>query len=146
MNRRTLLIGGLAAIGATGTAAGWAYSRRDFGGKDLTPTEAHQAAIGGDIILVDIRRPDEWQRTGVGEGAYPLDMRRNDFVTELDKIVDSNRETPVAIICARGVRSNRMSRRLMEAGYTRIIDVPEGMLGSNAGPGWLERGLPTVDG
>jgi rhodanese-related sulfurtransferase len=146
MNRRTLLIGGLVAIGATGTAAGWAYSRRDFGGKDLTPVEAHQAAIDGDIILVDIRRPDEWQTTGVGEGAYPLDMRRDDFVAELDKIVDSNRDRPIAIICARGVRSNRMSRRLIEAGYTRIIDVPEGMLGSKAGPGWLERGLPTVDG
>jgi rhodanese-related sulfurtransferase len=40
------------------------------------------------------------------------------------------------------VRSSRLSRTLRDAGYSNVIDVPEGMLGSYAGPGWLERGLP----
>ena len=35
-----------------------------------------------------------------------------------------------------------MARRLSEAGFTQIIDVPEGMLGSAAGPGWLALDLP----
>jgi len=42
------------------------------------------------------------------------------------------------------VRSARVSNQLIAAGFTYIIDVPEGMLGSAAGPGWLERGLPLV--
>ena len=34
---------------------------------------------------------------------------------------------------------------LREAGFTNIIDVPEGMLGSGAGPGWLKSGLPLTE-
>ncbi|MEO0931960.1 MAG: rhodanese-like domain-containing protein, partial [Pseudomonadota bacterium] len=45
-------------------------------------------------------------------------------------------------ICARGVRSARMTNRLTQAGLTQIIDIPEGMLGSFAGPGWVKRDLP----
>ena len=47
-------------------------------------------------------------------------------------------------MCARGVRSRRLTARLTEAGFTNIIDVPEGMLGSSAGPGWLKNDLPTT--
>ena len=45
----------------------------------LTPQEAQAAAKDGRILLVDIRRPDEWQKTGVPEGAVPIDLRRDDF-------------------------------------------------------------------
>jgi rhodanese-related sulfurtransferase len=108
----------------------------------LTATEAFAKAATGKIILVDIRTPEEWAKTGTGAGAKRLDMRREDFVSALDKIVGGDRTKPVALICARGVRSSRLSRTLREGGFTNIIDVPEGMLGSYAGPGWLERGLP----
>ena len=108
----------------------------------LTATQAFAKAATGKIILIDIRTPAEWAETGSGSGAALLDMRRDDFVTELDRIVGGDKSKAVALICARGVRSSRLSRTLREAGYTNTIDVPEGMLGSYAGPGWLERGLP----
>ncbi|WP_299553749.1 rhodanese-like domain-containing protein [uncultured Tateyamaria sp.] len=110
----------------------------------LSTPDAYAAAKGGTILLVDIRRPDEWERTGIGEGAVPLDMRRKDFTDALLTHTGGRTDTPVALICARGVRSRRMSERLTAAGFTTIIDVPEGMLGSGAGPGWLKRGLPIV--
>jgi len=106
---------------------------------------AHQQATAGEIILLDIRRPDEWQRTGIGEGALPLDMRRDDFIQALDQITSGDRSLPVAVICARGVRSARLTRTLNDAGYTNLIDVPEGMLGSTSGAGWLAKGLPVTD-
>jgi rhodanese-related sulfurtransferase len=108
----------------------------------LTAPEAHAKAVTGDITLIDIRTPEEWAETGSGAGAHRLDMRREDFVQALDRLLGGDRTKPVALICARGVRSSRLSRSLREGGYTNIIDVPEGMLGSYAGPGWLERGLP----
>jgi rhodanese-related sulfurtransferase len=108
----------------------------------LTAPQAFSQAASGKIILIDIRTPKEWAETGSGTGAKRLDMRRPDFVSELDKILGGDKSKPVALICARGVRSSRLSRALREGGYTNIIDVPEGMLGSYAGPGWLERGLP----
>lgn len=142
VSRRAVL--GMSALLVAGAAGGWAvWSRPSFDGGALTVSDAHQAALDGDVILVDIRRPDEWQKTGVGEGAHPIDMRRHDFVAALDRVTGGNKNAPIALICARGVRSARLSNRLVEAGYTNIIDVPEGMLGSRAGPGWLESDLPT---
>lgn len=143
LTRRGLLTGGI--VLAAGGAALWAYDRRAvYDGGDLTVAEAHAAALSGDILLIDIRRPDEWAATGVGEGAQPLDMRRKDFVAALTTLTGGRTDTPVALICAAGVRSARLSRRLTEAGFTKVLNVPEGMRGSKAGPGWVRSGLPTV--
>lgn len=143
-SRRIVLLSlaGTALLAAGGGYA--ALSRDHFVGDALTPPEAHLALQAGSITMIDIRRPDEWDRTGIAEGAYPIDMRREDFIDALLEATNRDRDTPVALICARGVRSDRMSARLTEAGFTQIIDVPEGMLGSTAGPGWLERQLPVV--
>ncbi len=143
MNRRVMIAGVIGAV-AVGTVAWSQATKLPFKGEAIAPQTAHEYATAGKITLIDIRRPDEWARTGSGQGANRLDMRRGDFIEELDKIVGGDRSKPVALICARGVRSNRMSERLKIAGFTNIIDVPEGMLGSNAGPGWLKRGLPVV--
>lgn len=139
LTRRRLLIG----IGAVAVAAGaglWMGRPPDHG-RDLSPVDAHRLASAGEIVLVDIRRPEEWTATGIGTSAVPLDMRRPDFIPELRRIAGGT-DRAIALICARGVRSNRMSAALTKAGFSRIIDVPEGMLGSRAGPGWLARGLP----
>lgn len=143
--RRGFLLSGLAVAGVGAVAAArWYNVGADISGGDLSAPDAHAAAVAGDITLIDIRRPDEWARTGVGEGAIPLDMRRVDFTDALRAKMVGRQHIPVALICARGVRSARLSARLAAAGFTNIIDVPEGMLGSGAGPGWLKRGLPVV--
>lgn len=144
LSRRTLL--GLGAAGAVLAVVSFQMtsSGPSFEGRSLTVTQAHSQAVDGSITLIDIRRPDEWKKTGVGEGAHPIDMRRKDFVTALEAVAGPDRTQPIALICARGVRSARMNKRLTQAGFTQIIDVPEGMVGSAAGPGWLARDLPTV--
>ena len=143
-DRRTVLAGAAAALAAG--AGGWAWAMRpgEAGTPGtLTPPEALDAVRAGELILVDVRRPDEWEATGIAEGAVPIDLRRDDFVDAVTA-ARGGRDVPVAVICARGVRSRRMAARLAEAGLARIVDVPEGMLGSRAGPGWLARGLPVV--
>lgn len=146
MTRRGFGLGGAALlVGGTVVAARWFNVTAQAGGDGtLSTPEAHAAALAGDVVLVDIRRPDEWARTGIGEGAVPLDMRRSDFTDALLAQTNGQTNHPVALICARGVRSRNLSNRLRTAGFTNIIDVPEGMLGSGAGPGWVRRGLPTV--
>ena len=143
-SRRWLLgAGSVSVIGGGAFAATWFNVFADASAEGaLTVEDAHQQARDGSIYLVDIRRPDEWKRTGIGADAIPIDMRRKDFGEVLTSIFDTTGPRPVALICARGVRSARTSNQLIEAGFTNIIDVPEGMLGSAAGPGWLERGLP----
>lgn len=108
----------------------------------LSVQDANEQATEGAIYLVDIRRPDEWERTGVGRSAIPIDMRRDDFEVVLQALFDEAGARPVALICARGVRSRHLTARLADAGFVNIIDVPEGMLGSGAGPGWIASDLP----
>ncbi|MEM8554432.1 MAG: rhodanese-like domain-containing protein [Pseudomonadota bacterium] len=134
--------GATLALGAGGYAVAQYVLRPSTVGALITPVEAHQLAQSGEITLVDIRRPDEWSRFGLGEGAHPLDMRRPDFTEALSVLVDGDHSQPVALICAGGVRSKYMTARLTEAGFTHIIDIPEGMMGSRVGPGWMRRGLP----
>ena len=136
ISRRKMLFGlaGVSVAGA-GAYAGpnlfYTAITPDSSAGVLTPPEAHAAAKAGDIILIDIRRPDEWAKTGSPDAGHRVDLRVDDFA-------------PIALICARGVRSARTSNVLAEAGFTNIIDVPEGMLGSGSGPGWIKRGLPLV--
>jgi len=151
LSRRYLLVGsGAIVLGGALFVVGGGHNlflsaiTEDFEGNAITAVEAHAAALRGDILLVDIRRPDEWEDTGTGQGAQRLDMRREDFVAQLTRLTDTSEGLPVALICARGVRSAWLANRLKETGFTRIIDVPEGMLGSPTGPGWLKRGLPLV--
>ncbi|NVO55795.1 rhodanese-like domain-containing protein [Rhodobacteraceae bacterium B1Z28] len=140
--RRWVLLGGGAAIAAGFAIREYRLIPQDYAGGQIGATAAYQQAVSGDILLVDIRTPREWRATGVGEGAHPLDMRREDFVQALQQLVNGDQSEPVALICARGVRSARLSNQLTTAGFTNIIDVPEGMLGSAAGPGWVRAGLP----
>ena len=144
LTRRSVLA--MAGIGAV--LAGLTYRHVRGGtapvGEALSVAEAHARAVAGQIVLIDIRRPDEWALTGVGEGAHPIDMRRADFAEALGAVAGPGLSQPIAVICARGVRSARVQGQLLKAGYTRIMDVPEGMLGSASGPGWLARGLPVV--
>lgn len=143
VGRRAVLVLGAAALAGFAVRE-YLLTPEDFAGGALSVEEAHARAASGKVLLVDIRRPDEWASTGLGAGAQPLDMRREDFVAALDELAGGDRARPIALICARGVRSARLANRLAQAGFTGIIDVPEGMLGSRAGPGWLRAGLPVV--
>ncbi|MBO9479399.1 rhodanese-like domain-containing protein [Shimia sp. R11_0] len=136
--RNFLTLGGAAAVTATAVFLAWpteATSQR------LTVEDTHQKAAKGEIVLIDIRRPDEWARSGVPEHAIPIDMRRKDF---FEAATAAAKGKPIALICARGVRSRRVYQNFHASGLTNVFDVPEGMLGSSAGPGWLSKGLPTV--
>lgn len=139
--RGALFLAAGAVAGGGAAAAHWfnIWARNEPGA--LSPQEAHAAAMRGDVLLVDIRRPDEWMRTGIGEGAIPIDMRRADFAQALLAHAGTEDRT-IALICARGVRSRQLRATLLEAGFTDVLEVPEGMLGSGAGPGWVAGGLP----
>ena len=146
---RRWFLGGGAAVAATGGgvfASKWFNVFADLSGEGmLSVKDAQQQAEAGAIYLIDIRLPDEWERTGIAASAIPLDMRRDDFEGVLRHVFTQTGDRPVALICARGVRSDRMNTRLKDAGFAQILDVPEGMLGSGAGPGYIEQGLPLRD-
>lgn len=110
--------------------------------KVMTAEEARAAQQAGEIVLVDIRTPQEWAEGGMPEGAVPLTMQDPEFIPKLQQVLERSNGAPVAMICRTGSRSGYVASRLEEAGLTTIIDVSEGVYGSSKGPGWLKRGLP----
>jgi len=104
--------------------------------------QAYRAAVAGEAVLIDIRTPDEWAATGVPAPAVTADALADGFLDRVMDLVDWDRARPIILICAAGVRSEHASGVLRAAGFTAVGHVPEGVVGSEAGPGWLARGLP----
>ena len=104
-------------------------------------SEAHRAALAGDMLLVDIRTPGEWAETGVPDVAHPINLRDEGFFVRLKALMDANPGKPVAVICATGGRSTFLATAMAQRGMN-VLNVQEGMFGSDVGPGWLKRSLP----
>jgi len=116
-------------------------------GPSIAAPDAWTQAQSGALTLIDIRRPDEWKQTGVAKGALEINMAHPQgtagFVRQVEAEVGGDRNAPIALICRTGNRTTQMQRALIDAGFTSVTNVKEGMAGSGAGPGWLARGLPT---
>lgn len=111
----------------------------------MSAPDAYSAALKDDLIILDIRSPGEWAETGVAEGAWPVTMHDPSFGRNLQSILRQNPDTPVALICATGGRSDHVVGVLEQNGLSGVIDISEGMLGNGTAPGWIARKLPIVD-
>ena len=108
-----------------------------------TPADLIQAQKDG-VIIVDIRRPEEWAQTGIIEGAetitaFDADGSLNsDFQRQFMKKVPTP-DTPVVIYCLMGARTANLGAALVEQlGFLEVRHLSEGMLG------WTADGYETV--
>lgn len=109
-----------------------------------TVQQAHAGILEDRVRLLDIRSRGEWRETGVAQGAWPVSVHHWRFIERLFVARELAENRPLALICATGIRSGSVMRALRLAGYDDFIDVSEGMLGSDHGPGWIKAGLPVV--
>ena len=97
------------------------------------------------VAVVDVRRPDEWRKTGVIEGSHLLTFFDKKGHYDLDRWMPAlaaiaDADQPVAVICRSGKRSGRVARMLDEKfGYRHVYTARDGILG------WIEDGRSTVD-
>lgn len=110
----------------------------------ITAPEAAQKVASGEMILLDIRTPQEWEETGIAEGAWPVSMHTPDFATNLQSILSRFAPEKIGLICATGGRSNHVASILEKNGIVGVADVSEGMFGNGEDAGWISRGLPVV--
>lgn len=126
----------LVAFGAGGA---WA-------GETLAADAAFREASEGRLVLIDVRTEGEWRDTGVPLPAIGVTLQDDDFVEQVSRLLGDDRTRPVAVICRSGTRSGRAAARLEAAGFSRVLNVSEGLIGrQGVGPGWLERKLPLKD-
>lgn len=101
--------------------------------QDITPRELHaRLQRGDDIDLVDVRETYEWE-IGRIEGARLVPL--NTIPSALDSF-DKSRE--IALYCKGGVRSKKAAAALIEAGFTRVLNVEGGILR------WSDEVDPTI--
>jgi rhodanese-related sulfurtransferase len=127
MDRRLFLSFGSAAALAI-AAAGFLFGR-GRGPENLTLASLSGEALAGDpsILLVDIRRPEEWQDTGVVEGALLLTYAdRDSFLAAVRPHLQDGQS--LALICRTGNRTSRATRQIAAAVQVPVIDVAGGMV------------------
>lgn len=115
--------------------------------QEMNAPEAYEAARAGKLTIIDIRTPPEWKQTGVAQGATLINMLHPQgaagFLNAVLAKTGGDRTAPIALICRTGNRTSQVLKFLKAQGFTQVSHIPEGMAGSQAGPGWLARRLPT---
>ncbi|WP_456374889.1 rhodanese-like domain-containing protein [Thiolapillus sp.] len=96
------------------------------------------------VPVIDIRRAEEWQQTGVVKGSHLItffDKRGNYNVQAwLDKLAPiAGKNDPFILICRTGNRTGTVSRFLdQKLGYTKVYNVQKGITH------WIAKGKPVV--
>ncbi len=103
-------------------------------GNILTPQQVSEQLEKGDITLLDVRTPEEWEE-GVIEGAELKNYYDDDFADYLEKM---DKDQPVIVTCKRGGRSASAVEDMKKAGFKEVYDMGAGM------DGWNSEKLPTV--
>jgi len=103
-----------------------------------------KALLAKGIPLIDVRRPDEWKKTGIVEGSHLLTFfdakgkyDAQAWLSELEKIAPDDK--PFILICAVGGRTGSISKLLdRKLGFTGVYNVTRGI------NYWIKSGEPTT--
>lgn len=89
--------------------------------------------ISDNIVMIDVRRPDEWERTGVIKNSHLMtffDEYGNHniakWMKEFNKIVVSKDQTFI-LICAHANRTRTIGNYLIEQGYKNTAHLAGGI-------------------
>jgi rhodanese-related sulfurtransferase len=95
------------------------------------------------VPIYDVRRPEEWRKTGILEGSRLLTFvdksgrLKPDFLPQFTTEIDKNQ--PVILICRTGNRTDTLARYLVEKlGYTQVYNARDGITR------WIAEKLPVV--
>ena len=90
--------------------------------QEMTPVELAARLRTGDVDLIDVREPNEWEIARI-PGARLIPMGEfPEAAAELDRSHD------IVVQCRSGVRSGKVVRQLQEAGFTRVWNLAGGIL------------------
>jgi len=95
-------------------------------------------------VLVDVRRTEEWQMTGVVVGSHLLtffdaegNCQPEQWYEQLNQKIPA--DLPLVLICRTGYRTTLICEMLLEMSHRDdIYNVTDGIFG------WLSEGLPVV--
>ena len=99
---------------------------------DLQPKTVEKM-IEDNIVMIDVRRPDEWKRTGVIKNAHLMtffdEYGNHDVESWMKKFQElvPLKEQTFVLICAHANRTRTIGNFLIEQGYTNTAHLFGGM-------------------
>ena len=91
----------------------------------LTKTQFAEAIQDKDVVLIDVRTPEEYAQ-GAIEGAVNLDyFNQQDFIKQISSLT---KNTPVYLYCRSGNRSMKAARQLVSLGFEKVYDLAGGYM------------------
>ena len=100
--------------------------------REVSPTEADLLRQGGDALIVDVREDAEWE-----QGHLPDALHISKSYIEMQiEAAAPDRDRPIVLYCAGGIRSLLAGQVLQTLGYTDVVSMAGGF------QGWKTQGLP----
>lgn len=90
------------------------------------------------LILVDVRKPDEWHKTGIPKNSRGVTLSDDGFAEAILELTNNNKTKCIALTCHAGSRSKEAAFKLHNAGFKNLISVDGGIVS------WIEAELPTI--
>ncbi len=78
---------------------------------DYTPREVSELLLQGDVQLIDVRQPHEWEAGHIPQAAH---IELAELAAQAGAI---DRERPVVLVCRSGARSGMATTALSQAGF-----------------------------
>jgi phage shock protein E len=69
--------------------------------------------------LLDVRTPEEWAKGKIASSKC-INIKEENFITEANKL---DKNMPVFVFCAAGVRSASATKKLQAAGFKNVINL-----------------------
>ena len=99
---------------------------------DLQPKTVEKM-INDKVVMIDVRRKDEWERTGTIKNAYKMTFfdeygnhNVESWMNEFEKIVTQKDQT-IVLICAHANRTRTIGNFLIDQGYKNTAHLFGGM-------------------
>ena len=80
--------------------------------------------MNSDIIIVDVRTEEETNE-GTLEGAIVIDVKKDNFAEEIEKL---DKESTYLVYCRSGQRSTRATDKMVAAGFKNLYEMKGGYL------------------
>ncbi len=90
--------------------------------KDVDPTEAKKMIDKGNVTVLDVRTPGEWNE-GHLKNAVHIDISGPDFEKKIAKL---DKKKTVVVYCAVGGRSSRAAAMMAESGFKLVYNMVGG--------------------
>lgn len=101
---------------------------------DVKEIKVPEAAITKKTLFLDTRTPEEYAVSHIKNSRF---MNYDDF--SANKLAALPKDTPIVVYCAVGYRSEKVTKKLMDAGFKNVTNLYGGIFE------WVNEGYPVVD-